>query len=186
MLTVDSSVTTALESNNWAHALLVQIPGATTHYYTDHWKDILYGANTYSHDGNLVLNSGRSSRDLELRADAITIRLDNADKSLYEEYAAANQVGKEVILSVAFVNKATGNLLAANSVAELYKGIVDSWSQMDDGGTSSFSIRLTNHWGAFEIRKGRYTNTASQEEAYPGDTLFEFSFQKVLPTKWGL
>lgn len=186
MLSVPTSVENALNSNNWANALLFQIPGSTTHYYTDHWKDITYNAQTYLHDDNLVLDSGNAIRDMDIRADALTIRFDNADKTLYQEYAAASQVGKEVIVSVAFVDEETGNLLAADSVVQLHSGLVDSWSQTDQKARSEFSIRLTNHWAAFEVRKGRYTNSASQEEAHAGDTLFEFSFQKVLPTKWGL
>lgn len=185
MLSVPAVVATALDSGNFQFCLFYQIPGSSTHYLSDHWKDLTYNANTYLSQDALVLSSGDARRGLEITADSIVVRLSNADKTLYTEYASGNQVGKEVIISVAFVDQ-DGDLLAADSVVQMFGGLVDSWSQTDRETSSEFAIRLTNHWSAFDIRKGRFTNSASQEEVYPGDTFFEFSFQEELPTKWGI
>ena len=72
-------------------------------------------------------------------------------------------------------------LLSSDSVIKIYAGLVDTW-QFDETKTKSdFTIKLTSHWAAFEVVTGRFTNTASQEEYYSGDTLFQYSQQEKLP-----
>jgi hypothetical protein len=186
MIPVPAEVEAALASTSFRTALLVQIPFQNGNLYlTDNDRSITVGGNTYVSNSTLILGSEDVKRDREISADAYTIRFDHADISIYQDYIVEDHVGKVAKISVAFLNP-NGTPLSSSAFLELYSGLVDSWSITEQGSRSDIGLRLTSHWSAFKVVSSRYTNSASQNEMYPGDTFFEFSYQEDLPTKWGL
>lgn len=183
MITIPSSVTAALNSANYSSSLLVSLPG-TGFKITDNHKDITYNSVTYSASGELLLATSNVSRTTDIAANSYTLTVSGADQSAIQEYTSTNHVGKTATLYMAFLDD-NHELLASDSVLEMYTGIVDSW-ELSEGATSSeFSVKLTSHWASFEIVNGRFTNSSSQQEYYAGDEFFKFSFQEELPIKWG-
>jgi hypothetical protein len=183
MITIPSSVSAALNSSNYSTSLLVSLPG-TNFKITDNHKDITYDSVTYSSSGELFLKTSNVSRTTDISANSYTVTVAGADQSAIQEYSVTNHVGKTATVYLAFLDDAH-DLLASDSVLQLYTGIVDSWELSEGATTSEFSVKLTSHWASFEVVNGRFTNSASQQEYYPGDEFFKFSFQEELPIKWG-
>lgn len=187
MLSVPASVTSALAGPDFSMTLMVRLPGSGSDYrLTDHWRNLTYQSATWVANGKVILSTDRAARSREISADSYQLTLDNADKGIYEDYAQNGHVGKRAYVYIGFVDPDTGLLLAADSVMQVYEGLVDSWKINDTSSSSQFSLRMTSHWSAFEVVNSRFTNPASQEEVYPGDTIFEYSYQDKLPIKWGL
>ena len=183
MLTVPASVDTALADEDLVWALLVDLPGGFP--VTDNPHNLTYDGTTYT-PAKVLLSAGDVKRAQDISADSYEITMDNADQAIYEDYVVTNRVGTAVEVFAAFVDAGTYDLRAADSVIKIYEGVLDSWSVSEQGSRASISIRLTSHWSAWKIVKGRFTNSSSQEETYSGDTIFEFSHQEELPIKWGL
>lgn len=183
MITVPASVTTELGKSTFKTCLLLDLPGPFR--ITDNPKALTHNSLTYTPADGIIMSAGDVNRQRELSSDSYEIGLDATNLGIYQDYVTNNRVGASVTMSLAFVDS-TYNIINSDAVVMLYKGLVDSWSLSEQGSKAEFSIRVTSHWSAFKIRRGRYTNTASQEEFYPGDTLFEFSFQEELPIRWGL
>jgi hypothetical protein len=184
MITIPSSVTTALASTHYRVALLADLPG-TGMSVTDNHKPITFGGTTYSATDGLFLKTSDVSRTTAIEVNSYTLTFSGADKSAYTQYYDNTHVGKSATLYLAFLDDDYA-LLHYGSVVEMYTGIIDTWALSETGTTSDFSIKMTNHWSTFEIINGRFTNSSSQQEVYDGDTIFEYSTQDKLPLKWGI
>jgi hypothetical protein len=183
MITIPSSISTALASPDYRVSLLANLPG-TGMQVTDNHKDVTYGGVTYSATDGLLLKTSNVNRTTAIETNSYNITFAGADKSAYTQYYSNAHVGKPATLYLAFLDD-DYELLDSTSVIEMYTGIIDIWSLTESGTTSDFSIKLTNHWSTFELVNGRFTNSSSQEEVYSGDTIFEFATQDKLPLKWG-
>ena len=183
MISIPSSVLTALNSTAFRSALLVDAPG-TTFQVTDNHKAITYNGVTYKVSDELLMKTSNISRTTNIAANGYQITVSGADTSAIQEYTDNDHLGKTATVYMAFLDD-NYELLATDSVLEVYQGLVEGWS-LDEGATSSeFTIRLTSHWSSFELVNSRFTNSASQQEVFPTDELFKFAFQEKLPIKWG-
>ena len=183
MLSFPSSVVNALASNDFTYSLLVDLPG--NFQVTNNPHDLTWSSVTYS-PAKLLMDVGDIERRQDISSDSFDIIMDNADQAIYQDYVANNRIGTVVPVYAAFVDPTTYDLLAADSVVRVYSGLFDSWDVSEAGTKATVTLRLTSHWSAWKVVKGRATNSSSQEEVYPGDTIFEFSYQEELPHKWGL
>lgn len=183
MITIPSSIVTALASPNYRVALLADLPG-TGMQVTNNHRALTHGGVTYSATDGLLLKTSNVNRTTSIETNSYNITFAGADKSAYTQYYDNTHVGKPASLYLAFLDDDYA-LLDSSSVIEMYTGIIDTWSLTESGTTSDFTIKLTNHWSTFELVNGRFTNSSSQEEIYPGDTIFEFATQDKLPLKWG-
>jgi V8-like Glu-specific endopeptidase len=188
MITIPSSVSTALASSRYRTALLVHLPG-TGFKVTDNHKPITYNSTTYATSGEIILKTSNINRTTEIAANSYTLTFAGADRSAYQEYTNlgtdyARYVGQTGTLYLAFLDD-NYELLDSGSVLELYTGVIDTWDLTETKTTSEFSVKLTSHWASFEVTNGRFTNSASQQEYYPGDDFFKYSHQEDIPLKWG-
>lgn len=186
MLVTTSEVQAALTSNNLAVALLINLPddGVTNMKLTNGKRDITFNGFTYSTGGIQVLNAPKTNRQTSIKADGFEINLSGVNGEAYNLYKDNNYSGQPVSAFLAFVDD-DGYLLASDSVIQIYEGLLESWAWRDGIKSSTFLVRTSNHWAPFEATNGRFTNAASHEEQYPGDTFFEYGHQTDLPIKWG-
>jgi len=182
MITVDSSVTTALADDHIEYCLLVDLPGP--YRITDNVREISYDGNTYSPE-QLLLSTGSVSRKREINADSYEVVVSNIDQTIYQDYVVTNYTNQPVDVYLGFLTE-SGDLISSVSVMPVFKGVVDSWGLSESGSKSTLTIRMTSHWSQWKLITGRRTNSDSHEERHPGDTVFEFSHQEELPIKWGL
>jgi len=182
MITVPASVTNALASSDLTWSLLVSLPGG--YEATDNPHNLTYDGTVYNSQV-MVLEGGSLKRKSDITADSYEVLISNVDQSMYQDYVDVNRVGSQVSVYAAFVDPDDYNLLSSDSVVEVYRGLLDSWVVAEEGEAATMTVRLTSHWSSWKVVKGRFTNTASQTEVYPGDTFFEYSQQEVLPITWG-
>lgn len=183
MISMPSNVAAALASANYRTAILINLPG-TGFKVTDNHKELTYDGVTYKPDDQALLGASSVQRTNALSSSPYQIKFAGADRTAYQEYVDDAHFGKDAFIYLAFLDDDYA-LLSATSVIQIYAGLVDTW-QFDETKTKSdFTIKLTSHWAAFEVVTGRFTNTSSQEEYYPNDTIFQYSQQEKLPMKWG-
>lgn len=183
MIDATTEIVNALEDVTMNVALLVNLPddGATNMKLTDSVKDITFDGVTYkAGDDTQIVNGKSVGRDEEISIDSYEVSFGEGDLSAFTLYSGDNYVGQTATIYLAFLDS-DGDLLASDSVIEVYKGVVHSWA-MNRG----FVVKLSNHWAAFEVANGRYTNQDSQDEHFSGDTFFEYSHMDPLQTKWGM
>jgi len=188
MITIPSSVSTALAASNYRTALLVDLPG-TDFKITDNHLPITYNSTTYVTNGEIVLKTSNVSRTTDIAANSYQLTFAGADRSAYIEYTNSGSdyvrhVGKSGTLYLAFLDDNYA-LLDSTSVLELYTGVIDSWELSETNSSSEFSVKLASHWSTFQVTNGRFTNSSSQQEFYPGDEIFKYSHQEKLLIKWG-
>jgi hypothetical protein len=183
VISMPSNVAAALASASYRTAILINLPG-TGFKVTDNHKPITYAGVTYSPGDQALLGASSVQRTTSLSSSSYQIKFAGADRTAYQEYVDDAHFGEEASVYLAFLDDEY-ELLSSTSVIKLYAGLVDTW-QFDETKTKSdFTIKLTSHWAAFEVVTGRFTNTSSQEEYYPNDTIFQYSQQEKLPIKWG-
>lgn len=183
MITMPSSVVGALASPDYRTAMLIDLPG-TGFQVTDSHLPITFNGTTFLTDSYALLKATGVNRSGDLSASSYSLTFSGADTLAYQEYLDDAHLGKRASISLAFLDDDYA-LLAADSVIEIYAGLVDQWQFSESATSSDFTIKLTSHWAAFEVVTGRFTNTSSQEEYFPGDTFFQYSQQEKLPIKWG-
>lgn len=183
MITIPSSVSTALASSSYRTALLADLPG-TGFRVTDNHRAITYASQTYSTTSEMLLETSSVNRTQEISASSYTLTFAGADRDAYQEYYTNSHIGKSATLYLAFLDDDFA-LLDAGSVVQIYTGIVDSWDLTETATSSKFQIKLNSHWASFELVNSRFTNSASQKEYYSDDEFFKYSFQEELPIKWG-
>lgn len=183
MLDMPANVVAALASNNYRTAMLIDLPG-TDMQVTDNQKNIVYDGITFSNTGRALIKASGINRAGDLNASSYSVTFYGGDTLAYQDYVGDQQLGKPGRVFLAFLDE-NYLLLSADSVIQLYAGLVDQW-QFDETKTSSeFTVKMASHWSAFEVQTGRFTNSSSQEEYYPGDTFFQYAQQEKLPFKWG-
>lgn len=180
-VTVDSAVTTALESSHFEYALCVSLPGG--YNVTNNPDSLTVGGVTYTPD-EILVGASESTRKYEITADSAEITLGNADQTLYQDFVSNDYAGQPIAIVLAFVGD-DFQPLNSNAYMPAYEGVLDSWTVKEDGGNTSIAFRMTSHWSSWKTKKGRYTNNGSQQQYYPNDTVFQYSHQEKLPVKWG-
>lgn len=181
-ISVDAAVTSALASEHFDYALCVQIPGP--YNVTNNPDAITVGGVTFSPD-QILMEANDTQRQLEIKAADLEIVLGNADQTIYQDYIQNDYTGQSMSVWFAFVND-KHQRLNANSYMPLYRGLLDSWSVSESGTRTQIVLRGSSHWTAFSKVTGRRTNSGSQQQYFPNDTVFEYSHQEELPYKWGL
>jgi hypothetical protein len=180
-ITLDAAVTAALDDPHFGYAMCVSLPGG--YNVTNNPNDLTVDSVTYTSDEILVAASD-TTRKYAITADGAEIRMGNADQTMYQDYVTNGYVNEPITLTLVFVDE-DFNLLNANATMPVYKGVLDSWTVQESKGQASIAFKMTSHWSAWKVTKGRKTNTGSQAQYYPNDTVFEYSHQEELPVKWG-
>lgn len=184
MLTLTSEYQTALESDYFKPCYLLDLPGPLRLTTAD--QDLTWGGNTYTSSG-LVMKLDGIQSSTDLNANTYKITLDNANTTALALYALINYVGADAYIYLGLLNE-DGSLIVNGSDEgpfEVYAGIFDSWSVSEGKGQSVLDVRLKSHWAAYNRKAGRFTNSASQEEHYAGDTFFEHAHREQNEIRWG-
>lgn len=181
-ISLDGDVATALASNHFEYALCVSIPGG--YNITNNPDSLTVGGVTYTPD-EILLGTSNTQRRYEISADSAEITIGNADQTIYQDYVTNTYEGQSVKILAAFVDE-DFQPLNSNSVMVVFEGVLDAWAVNESGTKSTLKLKLTSHWSAWKIKKGRRTNSGSQQSEFPTDTVFEYSHMDELAYKWGL
>ena len=178
MIQVSTALSTALNSDNFEYAYLVDLPVGL--HYTNHEKDLVVGGRTYNSNGLLVKFSN-VKQNQELSLDSYSIDVSNVDNTLAKAYASGNYRGIESIIYIAVMS----NGVVLGEPLILYKGTLDSFSIRESQNNSTLSLKLTSHWASYNQKAGRYTSDSLQQDLYPGDRIFKYAHVEQNNLGWG-
>lgn len=181
MITLTAEYEAALSSDAFRPAYLVKLPGL---YLTTAPSDITYDGNLYVSGGTLISLDGIPT-SADITANTYTVTLDNTDQTALGIYGTANYVGAPCAIYMALLNEDGTVVGGTTSPFELYSGQFEGWSVEESGKTSVLKVVIKSHWAAFNRKAGRFTNNASQQEVYPGDTIFEYAHVDGTEVRWG-
>ena len=176
-----SAVKTELATNKINPVTLVYLGITTGHRFTDHYKDIVYDANTYT-SSSLLLGVSDVSESNEVAVDSITVAFTGTDQTIISLLLNNDYMDKEAEIYKGFLD--SSQALIADPFL-LFKGRIESFAIQEDAKSSQVSVSIASHWSDFEKQKGRKTNTNSQELFFSGDVGFDFASQSVQDIKWG-
>ena len=183
MLTLTTEYQTILSSDQMRPVHLIKLPGlnVTTAPY-----DIAWGGRTYQSSGIVLRLDGKSNTS-EISTNTYKLTLSNADQSALAILGQSDLFGLPCTIYMGLLDD-TGLLIQdneGNGPFEFYTGLFDSWVVNEQETTSSLEVTIRSHWAAFERKAGRWTNTESQQEQYPSDTIFEYAHINNSEFKWG-
>ena len=176
-----SNIKAELATNKLNPVNLIYLNIAGGQRYTDHYKDIVFDANTYSAT-SLFLGLSEVAESAEVAVDNITLAFTGADQTIISLLLNNEYMEKEAEIYKGFLD--SSQVLIGDPFL-LFKGRVESFSLEEDANGSQISISIASHWSDFERIQSRKTNTSTQQLYFAGDVGFDFSSQTVQDIKWG-
>jgi hypothetical protein len=183
MITLTPEYQAVLESDQMRPVHLIKLPGLnlTTAAY-----DIAWDGTTYQALG-IVLSLDGKRNTSEISANTYKLTLSNADQTALAVLGQNNYFGLPCRIYMGLLDD-TGALIVdndGNGPFEFYSGLYDSYVVNETNTKSTVEVTIRSHWAAYERKAGRWTNTESQQEQYPTDSIFEYAHLSDTEFKWG-
>ena len=178
---INSTTITALQSDSFNMAHLIQLDFSPAVRLTDWGRNIPALSNTFLSSPHLV-GIGDSSESTDIRANSIDLVMSGVEQTFVALFLTNNYMDVRARIWKAVLDSSDAIVGAPFIV---FDGRISSYSISDDSGTSEISIEMSSHWKDFELSKGRKTNRNSQQYYFPGDKGFDFSGVVVKDLKWG-
>lgn len=178
---LDPAVITALASDAFVMADLVELFFTSPVRFSSAGFDIEYGGNTYTANEHLQ-KIGTISQTVDVRVGTITITLGGADQTWFSVFLTQNYIGVPVTLSKAILDNA-GNVIGEPIL--FFSGTI-SGAQFDESDRdSSVEVSCSSQWANFSAINGRKTNDTDQQRLFPGDLGMEFAPKTINDIPWG-
>lgn len=158
--------------------ILLEILFPTPVRLTNHYKDLVHNANTYTSSSHLlqITNNSESS---QINVSSFSIRLSAVD-SAYTSIVLNNNVSNdEVTIDIGLLDSTDALIDTFN----YDKGFIESFNIDTDAG--KLVLSCTSHFADFSRVSGRKTNEGSQQIHFPTDKGMEFSALTVQDILWG-
>lgn len=183
MIEVTPAYREILESDQLRPVHLIKLPGLnlTTAPYDITWDGVVFQAL------GIVISLDGKRNTSEISANTYKLTLSNTDQTALALFGQNDYFGLPSKIYVGLLDE-SGNLIQeadGSGPFEFYSGLFDSWVVNETTNKSTIDVTIRSHWAAFERKAGRWTNTESQQEQYPGDTIFEYAHLSDSEFKWG-
>lgn len=179
MITLSAAQISALESDNFSYAHLIQIPGPV--YLTNHGSDIVEGGYTYLSSG-LVGNLQPATQQASISLNTYKIELSNVDQTITNAYMSQNYRGFDAVVSLVLIDT-NGDVI--NDPYIIFKGTLDNLQIEESASKAKLTLSLTSHWASFNATNTRYTTDHSQNEYHSGDSFFKWAYRERSNLGWG-
>ena len=172
---------TSVQADDISHALFIEMQiGANVHYFSNAYKPVTIGSDTYSELGSF-LGVEDFSDDIRTTEGDVTISLSGipSDQDYLSLFLAEQIKGGNVTIKRGFYNLTTSEI-DASQVFTRYKGVITNFSIQDDANriknqetvtisvtTSSINTILKNQIS------GQRTNPEERKRLVPGDKIFD-------------
>lgn len=183
MINLTADYQQALASDQLRPIYLVDLPGLKL---TTAPSDITWRGSVYKASGLLLRMDGKASTS-EISANTYTLELSNADQTALATLGQSDLFGRPCNIYLGLLDDSGYLIKDGNEDGpfEYYSGLFDGWSVSESTNSSTLEVTLRSHWSAFERKAGRWTNSESQQEQYPADTIFEYAHKTDSTFKWG-
>jgi len=172
---------TSVQADDISHALFIEMQiGANVHYFSNAYKPVTIGSDTYSELGSF-LGVEDFSDDIRTTEGDVTISLSGipSDQDYLSLFLAEQIKGGNVTIKRGFYNLTTSEI-DASQVFTRYKGVITNFSIQDDANriknqetvtisvtTSSINTILKNQIN------GQRTNPEERKRLFAGDKVFD-------------
>jgi hypothetical protein len=175
---LSSDLLTEINSGSIKPVALVEIGFPTVQRLTNHYKDLVHNANTYSAGGHLLKISAKAENS-QINVANFSIQLSAVDNTFVAIVLNNVVSNDEVTIDVGFLdsNDALIDTFTFN------KGFIDSYSIDTEKGR--LVLNCTSHFSDFSRVAGRKTNSGSQQIFFPTDKGMEFAGLTVQDILWG-
>jgi hypothetical protein len=160
---------------------LVYLGISTGTYYTDHYKNISFGGNTYT-ASSLFLGSSEVQETADVSVNNLTLKFSGADTTIISLLLNNNYMNKEAKVYRGFLDDS--QTLITDPFL-LFNGRISTFTLEENANTSSVTITISSHWADFEKTSGRRTAENSQKLYFTNDKGMEFASKTAQRIKWG-
>lgn len=182
MRTINAATLTALQSDSFNLATLIQFDFATPVRITDWARNISYGGNTYTSSVHLI-DYGTFNESSELRINSVNLTLSAVEQTYVALFLGGNYIDTRTRIWRAVLNSSDAVIGDAILV---YDGRIAGYTISDTETESTLTVDVASHWKDFELINGRKTNHNVQQLHFAGDKGFEFAAVTQKDIKWGL
>ena len=179
--TVHASVITELAKDDFTMVSLLAMHFSTVVRITDAQFDLVYDANTYSSDENLI-QIGDVSESSEIRVGSINVTFGGADQTYISMFLNNDYVDVRVQYWKAFLDDSFGII---GDPLLMFDGYIGAPKIDERDGVSKMTIEAASHWANFDMKVGRKTNDNSQQAVFSGDTGMEYASHTIRDIRWG-
>ncbi|WP_262689779.1 hypothetical protein [Kordiimonas aestuarii] len=146
MLSVETGVLPALESDHVHFAWLIDIEGDIEHWrWTTHGHDLVVEGVTYVSEGQ-VAGLPAIVRERDIKLQSYTIRLVGSDRVEAALFRMRYLVGRPVTVSLVLLEGESG--VIGGKAIRLYKGSVHSWREIEDDTSARVELKITSPWSS--------------------------------------
>jgi len=178
---LSAGVIAEIATNKLNPVELVYLGIATGTYYTDHYKSIVFGGNTYV-ASSLFLGSSQVEETSDVAVNSLTLKFSGADQTIISLLLNNVYMNKPAKIYRGFLDDSQA--LIADPFL-LFDGRISTFTLEENATTSTVNISIASHWADFEKVSGRRTADNSQKLYFPTDKGMEFASKTAQRIKWG-
>jgi len=178
---INSATLSALESDNFNIATLVQINFSSVIRITDWGRSVTALSNTWASSANFI-GVGDVTESQELRVNDLSLTLSGVDQTYVAIFLSNNYIDVPINIYRAILNDSDAVIGAPILI---FDGIMTGYAIEDTENESKVTVDMASHWKDFEKENGRRTNHNSQQLYFAGDKGFEFAPKSIKDLKWG-
>jgi len=178
---INSATLSALESDNFNIATLVQINFSAVIRITDWGRSVTALSNTWASSANFI-GVGDVTESQELRVNDLSLTLSGVDQTYVAIFLSNNYIDVPINIYRAILNDSDAVIGAPILI---FDGIMTGYAIEDTENESKVTVDMASHWKDFEKENGRRTNHNSQQLYFAGDKGFEFAPKSIKDLKWG-
>lgn len=177
---LNASTISALATDSFDFATLIEINLNTTYRYTDWQRNISALSQTFV-TSDYVLDLGDSTESVDLRINNIGVSLSSVGTTLSTELLTYNWIQRRIRIWQAVLS----NDSVVGAPILINDGRITGFTIDDTRDSSEITLEVSNHWKNFEQVRGRKTNSNTQQRYFSTDLGFEFAASSSREIKWG-
>lgn len=178
---INAATITALKTNSFNLASLVQIDFPSPIRITDWARPIPALSTTFLSSGNL-LEIGQSSESAEPSVNSTNIILSGVDQIYIAAFLTNNYMDVRARIWRAVMT--TSDAIVGDPFL-VFDGRITGFAIDDSDENSVVTVEIATHWKDFELSKGRRTTRNSQQYYFPADKGLDYAGVTVKNLKWG-
>jgi len=179
----------AKAANQPAHLFEARFDAADggTLYFTDSYRNITWGGNTYTALGHLIGFTGLTE-SAELRITDVRVTFSAVDQTMVSQVLQKQYLDRRLVIYKAFFDEATQAIVV--DPVSIHDGRMDEPTLNEDpeGGRSTVQVVSHDQFADFERKSGRHTNPTDQALFFPSDKAFDMVAQNAgsqVTLTWG-
>lgn len=184
MRTFSTAVQTVLDSDLIEFAFLIKLGFNSNYYLTSNSYDVVYNGNTYLANGGLYeFDSPKFSTVIDRESYRVVIS--ELLNEMLPEFKS-NVVGKSIEVFVALQDANGQLLLTTSDVLNIYKGVVDKPSIVNDFETKLAVLEGTSPMSDLDMVKTFISSKDGMDQKSTTDTSFDEVYEdSEIMMKWG-